>query len=209
MMCIGSPFSCVTPEIRSMFSRILEMLNAASAAVIALMAVVSVFVARRLWKASRDAADAAKVSAEAAKENAVLARTSFEALHRPWVSVSEVRHLPLTYGATRIEVDLRNHGTMPAANVTASIAARVDSNQVCSKPDYQIGEIAPQAEVACSIEGRVMDALRQAGRGARLIVEVEIKYKGLNLAQMRHREHWALVGQTFELRGSETEEPKA
>jgi hypothetical protein len=56
---------------------------------------------------------------------------------------------------------------------------------------------------------RLEDRLARAGPTAKLSVKVEIKYRGLSLGHMVHRESWEYVGPHFELRHSQTEESTA
>jgi hypothetical protein len=194
-----------------MVNRVLEMLNALSTTVIAVTAVVSVFVARKLWKVSQNAADAAKVSAEAAKESVEIAKTRFEALQRPWVAISGIRRAaPSDDPVWRIEVDLKNHGTMAAGDVRVSIELTQATNNLLAEPGFLIGEIPPQAVVSHSIKGEVTNRL-VIGETAEITVKVEVTYKGAKLAPITHLEYFRCddAGKNFELRFSKTEGPKA
>ena len=181
-------------------------------AVIAAATVVYVVFTRRLWKATSMTAEAAKLSADAARESADLARKSFEALHRPYLGVAEVRRASDPHDSYwQILFEVRNYGTLPAADTKVSVEVYWGSATELSQPAIQIGEVQPQAGLSRTVWGKLSDAALSAVERGELGVKVEVSYQGVGPSRYVHRAHFLYSRrlQGFEPRFSETKEVRS
>ncbi len=159
--------------------------------VIAIATTAYVIFTRRLWKETKESADAARTSAEAAKRSAEIDA----ALHRPYLGVSQfLRHNDFNADRWAVRWVVKNYGTLPACDVKVEIAIDRDGRGDFARgPVCQSWELFPQA----ALEGTFGVPLDQVTRAALVKHEpaiaghVSVKYTSPEGKCFRHTADFA------------------
>lgn len=125
--------------------------------VIAVATVFYVIVTLVLWLSTRKAANAAMISAEAAKKSAdatteatIAAKRSADIaadLHRPVIGISRLYLRSDRSSRTWvIALVLKNYGTLPAVNVSALVEFLLDTSPLWTVKELSSAEVAPHAD---------------------------------------------------------------
>src|SRR5579871_1255654 len=134
-----------------------------------------VWLTRRLWQQTKAAAEAAKISADAARSSAL----TLANLYKPFLGVSSIRVRPQAPFADAWMIDwtLKNFGTLPATHVDASFAWKVAVSFSGAVAQPNSAEMFPQAEIETPILCRISGSLQQEIITGNQILEVDIKIK--------------------------------
>ena len=112
--------------------KLLSILTVVFTGTIAVATVVYVLLTRKLWKATKQSADAATDSAVAARKTAEL----LIALHRAYVGVSSINHAlsDLSGQHWKVTWEVQNFGTLPASRVEITFTALINDRVFCRDP---------------------------------------------------------------------------
>lgn len=154
-------------------------------AVIATATVAYVVCTIALWKSTKRAAEAAMVSAKAAKKSADIVAE----LHRPFVGLL---HVALSRGwgdrVWLIALTLRNFGSLPALKVKADMEFSTDGQPRMTVTNPSSAEIFPLADhvSVCQFDMGDPDKEPVHNGSKSLDIRVTITYEGLSGPTARH-----------------------
>jgi hypothetical protein len=142
--------------------------------VIALETLFYVVFTRRLWKQTKAAAEAAKLSAEAAKQSTDIVAK----LHRPFLGVTKISSTGSpTIAPAWINWTLKNYGTLPATNVDATFEWKAGVVSSGGEVGPSAAEVFPQQEIESTVVCRIAESIRTRLPTGDAILEVNVRIK--------------------------------
>ncbi len=162
--------------------RDLSTVSAASTVIIAVATAFYVCFTIALWLSTRRAANAAMISAEAAKQSANAATRMAEVtagLHRPFMGIARLeRRKDLTSRTWDVGLTVRNYGTLPAVEVSVFADFILGSSHLREVENPASAEVFPQGDCESAIRFVLSEAQQDSvtrGDGI-MIVRIRIKY---------------------------------